>query len=140
MISKINKERRRSMNATPIYDPAPRTNGKEPRRTQNKNRTGQSVESVPSQSVESAIATLDIVLEGKNDDHEDQDDILFIKSVGSKSTFKVNVTIQGYACQAVVDTAAQVTIISDEVLKQLEIIPILIGHVKLNTAGRELVM
>jgi hypothetical protein len=40
MINKINKERRRSMNATP-YDPPTRTNGKEPRRTPNKNRTGQ---------------------------------------------------------------------------------------------------
>jgi hypothetical protein len=32
MKNKINKERRRSMNATP-HDPATRTNGKEPRRS-----------------------------------------------------------------------------------------------------------
>ena len=35
MINKINKERRRSMNATP-HDPATRTSGKKPRRTPNK--------------------------------------------------------------------------------------------------------
>jgi hypothetical protein len=39
MINKINKERRRSMIATP-HDPATRASGKEPRRTPNKNRTG----------------------------------------------------------------------------------------------------
>jgi hypothetical protein len=39
MINKINKERRRSINATP-YDPATITSGKEPMRTQNKDRTG----------------------------------------------------------------------------------------------------
>jgi hypothetical protein len=39
MINKINKERRRLINATP-YDPATRTDGMEPRRTPDKNRTG----------------------------------------------------------------------------------------------------
>jgi hypothetical protein len=39
MIIKINKERRRSMNATP-YDPATRTSNKEQRRIPNKNRKG----------------------------------------------------------------------------------------------------
>jgi hypothetical protein len=39
MITKINKERRRSMNATPT-----RTSDKEPRRTLKKNRTGHKAE------------------------------------------------------------------------------------------------
>jgi hypothetical protein len=43
MINKINKDRRRSMNATP-HDPGTRTSDKEPRRTTNKNRAGRKAE------------------------------------------------------------------------------------------------
>jgi hypothetical protein len=43
MINKIDKERRRSMNAAPP-DQATSASGKEPRRTPNKNRTGHKAE------------------------------------------------------------------------------------------------
>jgi hypothetical protein len=43
MINKINKERRRSMNAAPP-DPVTRASGKEPRRTLYKNRKGHKAE------------------------------------------------------------------------------------------------
>jgi hypothetical protein len=43
MINKINKEKRRSMNATP-HDPATSSSGQESRTTPNKNKTGPKAE------------------------------------------------------------------------------------------------
>jgi hypothetical protein len=64
MINKINKERRRSIYATP-HDPATRTNGKEPGRTTlKKNMTGHKAELVQANHLNDKI--LNLIKNSKN--------------------------------------------------------------------------
>ncbi len=52
--------------------------------------------------------------------------------------FQVPVCIQGKIVMAVVDTAAKVTIISDQLYESFKIKPEIINEVKVQTSGREL--
>ena len=58
----------------------------------------------------------------------------------SSSMLRVPVTVQGKNLKAVVDTAAEVTIISDAVFKELEPKPPYLKKVILHTAGRDMKM
>ena len=63
-----------------------------------------------------------------------------INAVRQGSTFVIPVTISGTETEAVVDTAADVTILSDKFYQQLSAKPIESRKVSLRTAGRDLKM
>ena len=58
----------------------------------------------------------------------------------SSSMLRVPVTLQDFKLQAVVDTAAEVTIISDSIFRELQPKPPYLKKVILHTAGRDLRM
>lgn len=58
----------------------------------------------------------------------------------SSSNIKVNLSINGVPVAAVIDTAAQVTIISDGLYKSFKVRPPTLSKVILHTAGRDLKM
>lgn len=58
----------------------------------------------------------------------------------SSSNIKVNLSINGVPVAAIIDTAAQVTIISDGLYKSLKVKPPTLSKVILHTAGRDLKM
>jgi hypothetical protein len=58
----------------------------------------------------------------------------------SASMFRVDVTLNSLKLNAVVDTAAEVTIISDSVYRQMSPKPTVVKTIKLHTAGRALDM
>ena len=60
--------------------------------------------------------------------------------LGSASRFSLPVKVCGQEVEAIVDTAAEVTIISDKFYQNLKNKPALIKDVKLMTAGREMMM
>ena len=58
----------------------------------------------------------------------------------SSSMLRVSVVLQGKQINAVVDTAAEVTIISDSVFREMEPKPPCLKNVILHTAGRDMKM
>ena len=56
----------------------------------------------------------------------------------SRPTYRVPVTVNNISASAVVDTAAQVTFISDKILERLDPQPGKIKEISLRTAGREM--
>ncbi|KAH3876912.1 hypothetical protein DPMN_000764 [Dreissena polymorpha] len=65
---------------------------------------------------------------------------VIIRQIRSDSMFRVDVRVNGLEVKAVVDTAAEVTLVSDRVVAQLpEEVPVL-EHVYMKTAGRGLQM
>lgn len=62
-----------------------------------------------------------------------------INKLRSNSMFQIPIVIEGFDTRAVLDTGAEVSIMSDEVYKQLQNPPPIIKAVKLNTAGRDMV-
>ncbi len=70
---------------------------------------------------------------------EGEEDVV-ICQVRSDSMCKIPVEVQGYRTVAVIDTAAEVTIMSDRVYSKLANPGSIIRNVTLNTAGRELQM
>ena len=67
-------------------------------------------------------------------------DEIFIRQLRSTSNIKVNLSINGVVVAAVIDTAAQVTIISDKLYQSFKEKPAILSKVTLNTAGRDLKM
>ncbi len=65
---------------------------------------------------------------------------IIVCQIRSQSMFKIPVALQDYHTEAVVDTAAEVTLMSDKVYKKLANPGSVIKHVTLNTAGREMKM
>ena len=68
------------------------------------------------------------------------EDSITVQQLRSVSMFRVPILIQGVKTFAVVDTAAEVTIISDKLYESLEEKPKMIKEVVMNTAGRDLKM
>ena len=68
------------------------------------------------------------------------EDSITVQQLRSVSMFRVPILIQGVKTFAVVDTAAEVTIISDKLYESLEEKPKIIKEVVMNTAGRDLKM
>ncbi len=71
---------------------------------------------------------------------EGGEDVVICCQVRSDSMCKIPVEVQGYRTVAVIDTAAEVTIMSDRVYRKLANPGSIIRNVTLNTAGRELQM
>jgi len=70
--------------------------------------------------------------------HNDKGLPFIIRQIRSDSMFRVDVRVNGLVVKAVVDTAAEVTLVSDRVVAQLpEDVPVL-EHVYMKTAGRGL--
>jgi RNA:NAD 2'-phosphotransferase (TPT1/KptA family) len=65
---------------------------------------------------------------------------LIIRQMSSASTLRVPITIEGQTITAIVDTGAQVTLISDRLYKSLPSQPPIIRKVVMDTAGRDLSM
>ena len=68
------------------------------------------------------------------------DNEIIVCQLRSSSTFTVNVIVEGVHVCAIVDTAAEVTIISDRILAKLSTPPPVLRSVTLNTASRDLKM
>ena len=71
---------------------------------------------------------------------EEIEGVLTIRRMRAGSAFRVPVTVQGHPLHAVVDTAAEVTLISEETYKSLGDPPPVLREVIMNTAGRGLQM
>ena len=69
-----------------------------------------------------------------------EDEQAIICQLSSNSMLRVRLKVNNRLLRAVVDTAAQVTLISDKVLKKLEPTPLVIREVTLQNAGRDLPM
>ena len=72
------------------------------------------------------------------DEPEDQE--ITVSQLRSHSMFSVAAEVASLRVDAIVDTAAQVTIISDSVFQKMDPSPSIIKHVILNTAARDLRM
>ena len=68
------------------------------------------------------------------------EEIVTIMQTHPSRSYKVKLTVQGERINAVVDTAAEGTLISDKVFNRFKIKPPVIRNCKLATAGRELMM
>ena len=76
--------------------------------------------------------------DGFADCQDEEEDIYNVNLVRSKSTIKVLVSVNGVPVEAVVDTAAQITILSDRLMKKLDPQPSCTKNISLQTAGRKL--
>lgn len=65
---------------------------------------------------------------------------VFVNRITSDSMFRIPVLVQGFQLNAVVDTAAEVTLLSDEVYAKLLDKPKRIKDINLRTAGKQLTM
>jgi hypothetical protein len=63
-----------------------------------------------------------------------------IRRLRSASTCRVEVNLNGVAVEAVVDTAAEITLISDRLYRSLRKRPPILEHVRMLGAGREMEM
>ena len=72
--------------------------------------------------------------------NEVPEEIVTIMQTHPSRSYKVKLTVQGEVVNAVVDTAAEGTLISDRVFDQFKVKPPVIRNCKLATAGRELLM
>ncbi len=68
----------------------------------------------------------------------DGQEAITINQLRSSSMLKVPVCVEGIKLEAVVDTAAQVTLISDQVYHKFREKPPVIKNISLNTAGRQM--
>jgi hypothetical protein len=64
----------------------------------------------------------------------------FLLKLSNSVMFRVPVEVQGMQLQAVVDTAAQVTLVSEEFYKSLDHAPPIRKEVVMNTAGKGMLM
>ncbi|MCU7901934.1 MAG: reverse transcriptase family protein [Candidatus Thiodiazotropha sp. (ex Lucinoma aequizonata)] len=67
-------------------------------------------------------------------------DIVRINQAKPLSVFKVEMIVQGQAVSAVVDTAAEITLISDRLCQSFQVHPPILRPCRIATAGRELSM
>ena len=74
------------------------------------------------------------------DEAEPPEGVVTICQLRSGSVFRVPIKVQGQSLFAVVDTAAEVTLISEEVYRSLKSAPPVIKEVIMNTAGRGMQM
>ncbi|VDI75819.1 Hypothetical predicted protein, partial [Mytilus galloprovincialis] len=73
-------------------------------------------------------------------DPENEEGVVTVCRLRSGSVFRVPVKVQGQSLFAVVDTAAEVTLISEEVYKSLKVVPPVLKEVIMHTAGRGMQM
>ena len=71
---------------------------------------------------------------------QDQEEIVTVSQLRPSRLYKLNVHVQGIPVTAVVDTAAEVTLVSDSFFQSWQDKPPLIRSCKMLTAGRELTM
>jgi hypothetical protein len=71
---------------------------------------------------------------------EEEDGTVTVLKLSSGVMFRVPVEVQGMQLQAVVDTAAQVTLVSEEFYKSLDPTPPIRKEVVMNTAGKGMQM
>lgn len=67
-----------------------------------------------------------------------QDTDIRVNQIRSESMFRIPIKLQGFRTEAVIDTAAEVTIISDTLHKRLSDPGPIVKQVTLNTAGKEM--
>ena len=72
--------------------------------------------------------------------NEGEKEMVTISQLSSGTRYRIPITVQGQELYAVVDTAAQVTLISDELFKSLKFTPPILKEVVMNTAGKGLQM
>ena len=106
------------------------------------------------QNVEESASEIDIpdnIPENVNADNSDSfsvvadsesvsDDEIIICQLNSSSLLHVKVQVNNIKCTAVVDSAAEVTLISDKVYKQLKPVPEVLKKLHIKTAGRDMKM
>jgi len=71
---------------------------------------------------------------------DDPEEVITIRQMCSNAMFRIPVSVGGETVKAVIDTAAEVTIISDQLYDSLGKKPTIMKRVILNTAGREMRM
>jgi hypothetical protein len=84
-----------------------------------------------------------VVLEeniGDVDTEEEEEGTITVLKLPKRVMFRVPVEVQGMQLQAVVDTAAQVTLVSEEFYKSLDPAPPIRREVVMNTAGKGMQM
>jgi len=96
-----------------------------------KKETGESIEE-KEKGVEDKI--------GDCDTDEEEDGAVTVLKMSNGVMFRVPVEVQGMQLQAVVDTAAQVTLVSEEIYKSLDPAPPIRKEVVMNTAGKGMQM
>ena len=80
---------------------------------------------------------LDLDLEPVFEDSFKEDDSsITVRQLRSGSLFRVPILVQGVQTSAVIDTAAEVTIISDKLYETFQNKPKMMKEVVMNTAGR----
>ena len=77
-------------------------------------------------------------LSGENGDGVEE--TIMIGQLDSGSSFRIPITVQSTPVLAIVDTAAEVTIISEDLFKGMKSEPPVLRRVRLNTAGKNLEM
>jgi hypothetical protein len=77
---------------------------------------------------------------GDCDTDEEEDGAVTVLKLSNGVMFRVPVKVQGMQLQAVVDTAAQVTLVSEEFYKSLDPAPPIRKEVVMNTAGKGMQM
>ena len=77
---------------------------------------------------------------GDCDTDEEEDGAVTVLKLSNGVMFRVPVKVQGMQLQAVVDTAAQVTLVSEEFYKSLDPVPPIRKEVVMNTAGKGMQM
>ena len=73
---------------------------------------------------------------GDVDTDEEEEGAVTVLKLSNGVMFRVPVEVQGMQLQAVVDTAAQVTLVSEEFYKSLDPAPPIRKEVVMNTAGK----
>ena len=71
---------------------------------------------------------------------QDQEEIVTVSQLRPSRLYKLNVRVQGIPVTAVVDTSAEVTLVSDSFFQSWQDKPSLMRSCKMLTAGRELTM
>lgn len=78
--------------------------------------------------------------EKTEDENTDRDKTMTIIQLGSASMLRLNVKVNSKDIVAVIDTGAEVTIISDKVYEMLQNKPPIKKHIVMHGAGRDMKM
>ncbi|CAC5391321.1 TRPT1 [Mytilus coruscus] len=116
----------------------------------------ESFDSTEGHSPPRAVSTIDTALESNEEAHnsgdsssegevettlvDEESEIVTVCQLRSGTVFRVPIKVQGQSLFAVVDTAAKVTLISEEVYRSLNSVPPILREVIMNTAGKGMQM